>query len=138
MLCLKQRTRSSSSVTTWERTWNLQTEHLVCTLSILSTITQMSKLTLNHSLKLKQFKKFESAASALEEVSSLIEGKVTPLLASLLDSVKDEKKAVLAVADKQLGRSFTSVIHPILTVFRAVDKQATGHHNPANIRFLHS
>lgn len=55
------------------------------------------------SLKLKQFHKFDSAAAALEEVSALIEGKVSPLLASLLDSVKDEKKVSLAVADPKLG-----------------------------------
>jgi nucleolar protein 58 len=55
------------------------------------------------SLKLKQFQKFDSAATALEEVSALIEGKVTPLLSSLLDTVKDEKKVSLAVADPKLG-----------------------------------
>lgn len=54
-------------------------------------------------LRLKQFQKFESAASALEEVSALVEGKVSPMLASLLDSVKNEKKVSLAVADPKLG-----------------------------------
>lgn len=34
-----------------------------------------------------------------------MEGKVTPRLASLLDSIKDEKKVSLAVADTKLGRS---------------------------------
>ena len=55
------------------------------------------------SLKLKEFQKFDSAATALEEVAALVEGKVTAKLASLLDSIKDEKKASLAVADPKLG-----------------------------------
>lgn len=58
-----------------------------------------------HSLRLKQFQKFENATTALEEVSALVEGKVSPMLASLLDTVKDEKKVSLAVADPKLGRS---------------------------------
>ncbi|KAK6346970.1 Nucleolar protein 58 [Orbilia brochopaga] len=60
-------------------------------------------------LKLKQFSKFDSAATALEEVSALIEGKVSPMLASLLDSVKDEKKASLVVADVKLGNAINKV-----------------------------
>lgn len=52
---------------------------------------------------MKDFQKFDSAATALEEVSALVEGKVTSRLASLLDSVKDEKKVSLAVADPKLG-----------------------------------
>jgi len=55
--------------------------------------------------KLKKFEKFTSAASALEEVAALTDGKVTPMLAGLLDSIKDEKKASLAVADPKLGSS---------------------------------
>ena len=55
-------------------------------------------------LKLKSFQKFDSAATALEEVASLVEGKVSPRLASLLDEIKDEKKASLAVADPKLGK----------------------------------
>jgi nucleolar protein 58 len=54
-------------------------------------------------MQLKKFEKFESAASALEEVASLVEGKVTPMLSRLLDSIKDEKKVSLAVADPKLG-----------------------------------
>jgi RNA processing factor Prp31 len=54
-------------------------------------------------LKLKNFQKFDSAATALEEVTAIIEGKVTPRLASLLDEIKDEKKVSLAVADPKLG-----------------------------------
>jgi nucleolar protein 58 len=52
---------------------------------------------------LKTFQKFDSAATALEEVAALVEGKVTPSLASLLNSIKDEKKVSLAVADEKLG-----------------------------------
>lgn len=54
-------------------------------------------------LKLKNFQKFDSAATALEEVASVVEGKVTPRLANLLESIKDEKKVSLAVADPKLG-----------------------------------
>lgn len=39
----------------------------------------------------------------MEEATAIIEGKVTPRLASLLDNVKDEKKVSLAVADPKLG-----------------------------------
>ncbi|KAF7172342.1 hypothetical protein CNMCM6106_006569 [Aspergillus hiratsukae] len=56
-------------------------------------------------VKLKSFQKFDSAATALEEVASLVEGKVTPRLASLLDEIKDEKKVSLAVADPKLGNA---------------------------------
>ncbi|TPX25266.1 Nucleolar protein 58 [Coccidioides immitis] len=56
-------------------------------------------------LKLKNFQKFDSATTALEEVASLVEGKVTPRLASLLESIKDEKKVSLAVADPKLGNA---------------------------------
>jgi nucleolar protein 58 len=61
------------------------------------------------SLHLKEFKKFDSATSALNEAAAIGEGKVTPMLASLLDTLKDEKKASLAVADPKLG----SAIHKI-------------------------
>ncbi|KAJ5818615.1 Nucleolar protein 58 [Penicillium riverlandense] len=54
-------------------------------------------------LKLKSFQKFDSAATALEEAASVMEGKVTPRLASLLDDIKEEKKVSLAVADPKLG-----------------------------------
>ena len=58
-----------------------------------------------NSLKLKSFQKFDSAASALEEAASIMEGKVTPRLASMLDGIKEEKKVSLAVADAKLGNS---------------------------------
>ena len=73
-------------------------------------------LTLSYSVKLKSFQKFDSAATALEEVASLVEGKVTPRLASLLDEVKDEKKVSLAVADPKLGMS----IEPLRSRFGSV------------------
>ncbi|KAI9808337.1 MAG: Nucleolar protein 58 [Phylliscum demangeonii] len=60
-------------------------------------------------LKLKQFQKFDSAANALEEASAIVESKVSPLLASLLDSVKDEKKLSLAVADPKLGNAINKL-----------------------------
>jgi nucleolar protein 58 len=61
------------------------------------------------SLKLKKFEKFESAAQALEEVAALVEGKVSPLLATLLDTLKDEKKATLAVADPKLAQAINKL-----------------------------
>ncbi|AEO71163.1 be10542b-05de-4a15-85ae-7a9c5ba3330e [Thermothielavioides terrestris] len=66
----------------------------------LSTVEKINK-----EIKYKQFAKFDSAASALEEISGVIEGKVTPKLASLLNEFKDEKKVTLAVAESKLGSS---------------------------------
>lgn len=60
-------------------------------------------------LKLKDFQKFDSAATALEEVAAVVEGKVTPRLSSLLDSIKDEKKVSLAVADPKLGSAISKL-----------------------------
>lgn len=45
---------------------------------------------------------------ALEQAAALVEGKVTPRLSSLLDGIKDEKKASLAVADPKLGMHYGS------------------------------
>ncbi|KAI5367429.1 putative nucleolar protein Nop56/Nop58 [Septoria linicola] len=56
-------------------------------------------------LKMKEFHKFNSAASALEEAAALTEGKVTPTLAGMLDKIKDEKKVSLAVADPKLANA---------------------------------
>ncbi|EGC44336.1 nucleolar protein NOP58 [Histoplasma capsulatum var. duboisii H88] len=67
-------------------------------------------------MKLKNFQKFDSAATALEETASLVEGKVTPRLANLLESIKDEKKVSLAVADPKLGNAIAKLplaIQPI-------------------------
>ncbi|KAG0652673.1 Nucleolar 58 [Hyphodiscus hymeniophilus] len=64
---------------------------------------------INGLLKLKHFEKFDSAATALEEVAALVEGKVSPMLAKLLDSLKDEKKASLAVADPKLGQAINKL-----------------------------
>lgn len=52
---------------------------------------------------MKKLVKFEDAAQALGEYTSLTEGKVTPMLQQLLDDIKDERKASLAVADPKLG-----------------------------------
>ncbi|KAI1354248.1 Nop domain-containing protein [Xylaria sp. FL0043] len=58
---------------------------------------------INTMLSLKKMVKFEDAAQALGEYSALTEGKVTPLLQQLLDDIKEERKASLAVADPKLG-----------------------------------
>jgi nucleolar protein 58 len=60
-------------------------------------------------LKLKKFVKFDSAATALEEAASLKEGKVPELLTQLLDDLKSEKKASLAVADIKLGTAISNL-----------------------------
>ncbi|KAI9690204.1 MAG: Nucleolar protein 58 [Bathelium mastoideum] len=60
-------------------------------------------------LKLKTFQKFGSAAEAVVEATALTEGKVTPMLASMLDSFKDEKKISLAVADPKLGNAIKKI-----------------------------
>lgn len=60
-------------------------------------------------LKLKKFVKFDSAAMALEEAAALKEGKVPELLTALLEDLKDEKKASLAVADLKLGTAISNL-----------------------------
>ncbi|KAI5458605.1 hypothetical protein BGZ63DRAFT_362459 [Mariannaea sp. PMI_226] len=60
-------------------------------------------------LKLKKFVKFDSAATALEEAASLKDGKVPELLAGLLEDLKAEKKASLAVADMKLGTAISNL-----------------------------
>ncbi|CCE26883.1 probable nucleolar protein NOP58 [Claviceps purpurea 20.1] len=80
-------------------------------------------------LKLKKFVKFDSAATALEEAASLKEGKVPELLATLLEEIKSEKKASLAVADIKLGTAISNLpqfnISPVagsntMEVFRGI------------------
>lgn len=60
-------------------------------------------------LKLKKFVKFESAAMALEEAASLKEGKIPELLTSILEDLKSEKKASIAVADMKLGTAISNL-----------------------------
>ncbi|KAG6281397.1 hypothetical protein E4U46_000327 [Claviceps purpurea] len=60
-------------------------------------------------LKLKNFVKFDSAAKAHEEATSLQEGNVSELLATLLEDIKSEKKASLAVADMKLGTAISNL-----------------------------
>jgi nucleolar protein 58 len=60
-------------------------------------------------LKLKEIVKWDSAAAGLEEVAGLVEGKVTPMLMQLLDSIKDEKKISLAVSDAKLGSAINKL-----------------------------
>lgn len=70
---------------------------------MVAELTGVEKVT--SQLKLKEFQKFDSAAAALEEAAAIVEGKITPKLAALLDSLKDEKKLSLAVADPKLGNA---------------------------------
>ncbi len=46
---------------------------------------------------------------ALEQTAALVEAKVTPRLTTLLDSLKDEKKSQLAVADPKLGKNYATL-----------------------------
>ncbi|KAI1492256.1 nucleolar protein 58 [Biscogniauxia mediterranea] len=65
---------------------------------------QLSSAEAVHSmLSLKKMVKFEDSAQALSEYSALTEGKVTPMLQNLLNDIKEERKASLAVADPKLG-----------------------------------
>lgn len=52
---------------------------------------------------MKEFVKWDSAAAAVGEIGALLDGKVPPMLAGLMESIKDEKKVSLAVADKNIG-----------------------------------
>ncbi|KAI0884590.1 nucleolar protein Nop5 [Annulohypoxylon maeteangense] len=58
---------------------------------------------INSMLSLKKMVKFEDSAQALGEYTALTEGKVTPMLQNLLNDIKEERKASLAVADPKLG-----------------------------------
>lgn len=70
---------------------------------------------------MKKFVKFDSAAVALEEAASLKDGKVTELLASLLEGLKTEKKPTLAVAEAKLGTSITNALDMKLTAVSGTD-----------------
>jgi len=66
----------------------------------LSAVTETAEQTCSL-LKLKHFEKFDSAVTALEEISALTEGKLTPMLQNLLGKV--DENASLAIADPKLG-----------------------------------
>lgn len=85
-------------------------------------------------LKLKRFQKFENAVTALNEAAALTDGKVSPMLSNLLQELKDETKASLAVADPKLANSIAQVpglsIKPISDsstqdVYRAIREHMT-------------
>jgi nucleolar protein 58 len=59
-------------------------------------------------LKLQAFKKFENTADALDNVSAIVDGKVTPALAAMLSEVSD-KKTSLVVADAKLGNAINKM-----------------------------
>ncbi|KAF2133704.1 Nop domain-containing protein [Dothidotthia symphoricarpi CBS 119687] len=60
-------------------------------------------------LKLKKFTKFENAVTALNEAAALTDGKVSPMLSTLLQDLKDESKASLAVADPKLANAIAQI-----------------------------
>lgn len=67
--------------------------------------------------------KWDSAAKGLEEVASLTEGKVTPMLTQLLESIKDEKKISLAVSDAKLGSAINKL--PQFNITPVADSSTT-------------
>lgn len=78
--------------------------------------------------KIAAFSKFNSAANALEETSSIIEGKVSPQLQTLLEDIKKDKKSTLIVSEtklansiNKLGLNFTVISDAVtLDIYRAV------------------
>ena len=78
--------------------------------------------------KIAAFSKFSSAANALEEANSVMEGKVSEQLQKLLDEAKSDKKTTLIVSDTKLGNSINKlglnyqVVSDAVTldIFRAV------------------
>ncbi|KAJ4986979.1 NOSIC domain-containing protein [Stagonosporopsis vannaccii] len=103
---------------------------------LLSKGDELSKdvSTVVESLKLKKFTKFESAVTALNEAAALTDGKVSSMLGNLLQELKDETKASLAVADPKLANSIAQVpglsIKPISDsstqdVYRAIREHMT-------------
>ena len=70
----------------------------------------MLRTVLTFSLRLKTFSKFENTADALENISAIVEGKVSPKLASLLKEL-DDKSASLIVSDPKLGMLLSAQIH---------------------------
>lgn len=78
--------------------------------------------------KIAAFSKFNSAANALEETSSIIEGKVSPQLQNLLEDIKKDKKSTLIVSEtklansiNKLGLNFTVISDAVtLDIYRAV------------------
>ena len=128
MPCSRRKTRSCSRKTTMQRNWAQRKELRACKDIYIPPLLKVFLVFLSiwvgglcvlhwsfwtscantisycfSRLKLKQFQKFDSAAMALEEVTSIVEGKVSPMLATMLESLKDEKKVSLAVADAKLG-----------------------------------
>ncbi|KUI67646.1 Nucleolar protein 58 [Cytospora mali] len=78
---------------------------------------------INNELKLKEIVKWDSAAAGLEEVAGLVEGKVTPMLMTLLESIKDEKKISLAVSDAKLGSAINKL--PQFNITPVADSSTT-------------
>ena len=59
--------------------------------------------------KVAAFSKFNSAANALEESNSIIEGKVSSQLQKLLDDIKKDKKSTLIVSETKLANSINKL-----------------------------
>lgn len=59
--------------------------------------------------KIHRFEKFQSAANALEEANSIIEGKVSESLQKLLEDAKSDKKATLIVSEAKLGNAINKL-----------------------------
>ena len=59
--------------------------------------------------KIAAFSKFSSAANALEEANSVIDGKVSSQLEKLLEECKTDKKATLVVSETKLANAINKL-----------------------------
>ena len=73
---------------------------------------------------MKTFSKFENTADALDNIAAVVEGKVSPKLASLLQNL-DDKSASLIVSDPKLGMTTSPFRLTYLTLVRCLNKPNT-------------
>lgn len=94
--------------------------------SLLTDLNSAEKVA--NQFKIAAFSKFTSAANALEEANSIIDGKVSDQLTKLLEEAKSDKKSTLIVSDTKLGNAINklglnfSVISDAVTldIYRAI------------------
>ena len=77
--------------------------------SIIEDLNTAEKVISN--FKIEAFTKFTTAANALEEANSIIEGKVSPLLENILKELKEksDKKANLIISETKLANSINKL-----------------------------
>ena len=72
---------------------------------------------------MKTFSKFENTADALDNIAAVVEGKVSPKLASLLQDL--DKSASLIVSDPKLGMTAIPFRLTCVTFVRFLNKPNT-------------